>query len=398
MIGNVPDGWRVEKLGNITDIVRNGINVEQFDNGLIPISRIETISYEKVDFRRVKYVNEISDENLQKYLIHYGDILFSHINSPIHIGKTAIYKDTKQIIHGANLLLIRVKNENPDFINYFLKEIKKHKYFYSRCNKSVNQASIKQSEILKIPIPIPPLPQQEKIVKVLDISSGLIEKQKELIENYDLFLKSKFIEMFGSIKNNPYGFDIEPLSKFGKIITGNTPPRKEPENYDDNFIEWIKTDNISPNELYISQAKEYLSKVGMSKGRVLEKNGLLITCIAGSIKSIANVAMTDRKITFNQQINAIQPNKDINPLYLYWLIKLNKNYILTFATSSMKKMITKGVFQEIPFIKPPLNLQNKFSEIALKVDTIKAKETQKLEHLETLHSSLMDKAFQGEII
>jgi len=203
--------------------------------------------------------------------------------------------------------------------------------------------------------------------------------------------------MFGSIKNNPYNFNIEPLSKFGKIITGNTPPRKELENYDDDFIEWVKTDNISPNKLYVSTAKEYLSKLGMSKGRVLEKDGLLITCIAGSVKSIANVAMTNRKITFNQQINAIQPNKDINPLYLYWLIKLNKNYILTFATSSMKKMITKGVFQEIPFIKAPIDLQNEFSAIALKIETIKTKEIQKLEHLETLHSSLMDKAFRGEI-
>jgi len=75
----------------------------------------------------------------------------------------------------------------------------------------------------------------------------------------------------------------------------------------------------------------------MLKGRILDKGGLLITCIAGSLKSVGNVAMTDRKITFNQQINAIQTNKDVNSLYLYWLIKLNKNYIHIFATSSMKK-------------------------------------------------------------
>ena len=203
--------------------------------------------------------------------------------------------------------------------------------------------------------------------------------------------------MFGDIKNNPYGFDIKPLSKFGKIITGNTPPRIELKHYDDDFIEWIKTDNISPNELYISTAKEYLSELGMSKSRTLEKGGLLITCIAGSLKSIGNVAMTDRKITFNQQINAIQPSKDVNSLYLYWLIKLNKNYIHTFATSSMKKMISKGVFQNIPFIKAPYDLQSEFSIIASKIDTIKEQETKKLQHLRVLHKSLMDKAFKGEI-
>lgn len=355
---------------------------------------------------KINYTNVVKRDIplsiLDKKRLNKNDIIIekSGGSDKIPVGRVVFFdiEDDNYVCNNFTSILRCRETLNSKYLFYYL--FRNHKYNITKYyqNKTTGIRNLQLKRYLTTNIPIPPLPQQEKIVKVLDISSGLIEKQKELIENYDLFLKSKFIEMFGSIKNNPYGFDIEPLSKFGKIITGNTPPRKEPENYDDNFIEWIKTDNISPNELYISQAKEYLSKVGMSKGRVLEKNGLLITCIAGSIKSIANVAMTDRKITFNQQINAIQPNKDINPLYLYWLIKLNKNYILTFATSSMKKMITKGVFQEIPFIKPPLNLQNKFSEIALKVDTIKAKETQKLEHLETLHSSLMDKAFQGEII
>ncbi|MCF6340103.1 MAG: restriction endonuclease subunit S [Sulfurimonas sp.] len=294
--------------------------------------------------------------------------------------------------------ILRCKDTlNSKYLFYYLFRNHKHRITVSYQNKTTGIRNLQLKRYLNTNIPIPPLPQQEKIVKVLDISSQLIEKQKELIAEYDLFLKSKFIGMFGDIKNNPYNFDIEPLSKFGKIITGNTPPRKELENYDDDFIEWIKTNNISSNKLYIATAKEYLSELGMSRGRTLEKGGLLIACIAGSIKSIGSIAMTDRKITFNQQINAIQPNKDVNSLYLYWLIKLNKNYIHTFATSSMKKMISKGVFQEIPFIKAPFDLQNKFSDIASRIDTIKNQETQKLEYLETLHKSLMDKAFKGEI-
>lgn len=47
---------------------------------------------------------------------------------------------------------------------------------------------------------------------------------------------------------------------------------------------------------------------------------------------------------------------------------------------------------------PPIELQNKFASIVEKIEAIKEKETQKLNHLETLHVSLMDKAFKGEIV
>jgi type I restriction enzyme S subunit len=399
MIGNVPDGWRVEKLSHEGKFIR-GVSYNKDDLILegndesITLLRANNIQ-ETLYLSNVQYLKKLSVKDIQ--LLTYGDILLAMSSGSKHlVGKNIfIDKELPNYSFGAFCAVYRSNDINKS--KYISKFFQSSYFKNSLSLNGTNINNLRTNELLNIKIPIPPLPQQEKIVKVLDISSALIEKQKEIIANYDLFLKSKFIEMFGDIKNNPYGFDIEPLSKFGKIITGNTPPRKELENYDNNFIEWIKTDNISKNKLYVSTAKEYLSELGMSKGRTLEKNGLLITCIAGSIKSIANVAMTDRKIAFNQQINAIQPNENISPLYLYWLIKLNKNYILTFATSSMKKMISKGVFQEIPFIKAPFDLQNKFSIIASKVDTIKCQETQKLEHLETLHKSLMDRAFKGEI-
>lgn len=67
-------------------------------------------------------------------------------------------------------------------------------------------------QLKKLQVSIPPLQEQEKIVKVLDLTSNLIEKQKELLKNYDLFLKSKFIEMFGDPITNPKGWEVEKLA------------------------------------------------------------------------------------------------------------------------------------------------------------------------------------------
>lgn len=401
MIGNIPNEWKIEKLGNVIHRAHQGVNTAadkvEFDFEGYPIIQTRNITSGILNFDNIKYVKQ-NDWDLykKKYQPKINDILLSNIGT---IGKSVLVKKNEDFLIHWNIFLIEpmINLILPAFLKKYFDKLDNDNY-YERFLKGGTVKFISKGFLSDLLIPIPPLPQQEKIVKVLDISSQLIAKQKELIESYDLFLKSKFIEMFGDIKNNPYGFDVESLSKFGKIITGNTPPRKELENYDDDFIEWIKTDNISSTKLYVSTAKEYLSELGMSKGRTLEKGGLLIACIAGSIKSIGNISMTDRKVTFNQQINAIQPNKDVNSLYLYWLIKLNKNYIHTFATSSMKKMISKGVFQDIPFIKAPFDLQNEFSLIASKMAVMKDKETQKFEHLETLHNSLMNKAFKGEIV
>ena len=120
-----------------------------------------------------------------------------------------------------------------------------------------------------------------------------------------------------------------------KIVTGNTPSRAKPENYG-TYIEWIKSDNINTENTYISKAKEYLSEMGFQKCRFVDKGSLLMTCIAGSINSIGNVAITDRRVAFNQQINAIVPNQD-EVLYIYWLMLLSKPIVQGAINMALKR-------------------------------------------------------------
>ena len=210
-------------------------------------------------------------------------------------------------------------------------------------------------------------------------------------------MKSTFLEMFGDTALNQMKWDKVPLKQFGKIITGNTPSRSNAENYSSNFIEWIKTDNIKVDKTYITQASEYLSELGLKNARTINSGALLIACIAGSIESVGRAALTNRIVSFNQQINAIQPNKEIEPLFLYWVFKISKNYIQGHATKGMKKILTKGEFEKIKMIKPPLELQTKFSQIVEKANAIKEQYLESLQELENLYRSLSQQAFKGEL-
>ena len=256
---------------------------------------------------------------------------------------------------------------------------------------------ISKGYIEDLEIPLPPVPTQQKIAAVLDKADELRQYNKQLIEKYDALMQSLFLDMFGDPVRNEKGWKKLELKKFGKIITGNTPPRNDDENYSSNFIEWLKTDNINDKYVNVTQAKEYLSEKGFSKARFVENGALLVACIAGSIESIGRASLTDRKVSFNQQINAIQPFDDVNPKYLYNLFKISKKHIQNHASNGMKRMLTKGEFEKILMIKPTLELQNEFAERVQLIETQKQQAQEALAKSEDLFQGLLQRAFKGEI-
>lgn len=252
--------------------------------------------------------------------------------------------------------------------------------------KAINKKTLSETEI-----PLPPIDEQRKIAAVLDKVSGLIAKRRQQLDKLDEIVKAKFVEMFGDPVGNPMGWEKIALGKRCDIVTGNTPSRADPENYG-NFIEWIKSDNINTPAVLLTEAQEYLSETGFHKCRFVEAGSLLMTCIAGSINCIGNVAVTDRRVAFNQQINAIVPKQD-DVLYLYWLMLLSKPAIHSTINMALKGILSKGQLSEMAFPFPPLELQNQFSVFVKKTEKTKANINRSLEKLETLKKALMQEYF-----
>ena len=212
--------------------------------------------------------------------------------------------------------------------------------------------------------------EQIHIAQILELIDSHLRTYKKVLEQYDLLIKSRFVEMFGDPNMVALNKSVK-FSSIAKIITGNTPSRKSPEYYGD-YIEWIKSDNIISTNLYISQAKEFLSEQGAAKGRVAPKDSLLMTCIAGSIRSIGNIGICDRSVAFNQQINAIVLKNNINPLYIYWLLKLFKPSIIANVEMSLKGIISKSHLENmlIPIIASQEE-QELFIKFALQINKLK---------------------------
>ena len=175
--------------------------------------------------------------------------------------------------------------------------------------------------------------------------------------------------MFGDPVSNPKGWEKRKLADKCSIITGNTPSRKVDEYYGD-YIEWIKSDNITNAGTYLTTAKEYLSEKGLNIGRSIEQNSILMTCIAGSLKCIGNVAIADRKVAFNQQINGIQ-TLDNNVFFMFEQFNLSQSYIQSTINMALKGILSKSQLSELEFIFPPIELQNEFANFFKQADKLK---------------------------
>ena len=180
--------WERSSLGVVFCKVENGLTYDPNNSEGLPVTRIETISDRSINYKRVGYAKD--DGKLSKYKMEPGDILFSHINSLKHIGKTAYYDGEHPLYHGMNLLLLRTTNEeSARFLFYQLNTSR----FLHRCqvlaNQAVNQASINTRELKGITLHKPSIKEQIKIADFISLLDNRIATQIKIIEKLESLIK-----------------------------------------------------------------------------------------------------------------------------------------------------------------------------------------------------------------
>jgi type I restriction enzyme S subunit len=208
---------------------------------------------------------------------------------------------------------------------------------------------------------------------------------------YGALGEAVFLEMFGDPVRNEKGWTKDIIKNIGRVTTGNTPSRADSDNFGD-AIEWIKTGNINVPAVYLTESEEGLSDSGKLKARIVQRGAILVTCIAGSKSVIGNASVVDREVAFNQQINAFHDFSG-EPLFFYYQFLLSKSYVQSFSTDGMKGIITKGRFEQIEFILPPLPLQHQFAARIREIEGLKAKAELALLEADGLFGGVMGEVF-----
>ena len=187
----LPQNWIEVPLGKLLKAMCNGISKTQNKDKIgIPVTRIETIANSKIDLSRVGYIENLSDTEIQQHRLQIGDILFSNINSDKHLGKTAIFELDTLLLHGMNLLLIRLKeNISSKYVNYYFQYCRHLGLFINIAHHAVNQSSINQTNLKNFSVTLPPENEQKRIVKKLDAIIPKVDEVNSRLERVPLILK-----------------------------------------------------------------------------------------------------------------------------------------------------------------------------------------------------------------
>lgn len=158
------------------------------------------------------------------------------------------------------------------------------------------------------------------------------------------------------------------LNEIGEIITGNTPSKSDTNFWDSPDICFIKPDVIAEDEITeLLDSNEYISENARNKARIVNENSILVTCI-GSIAKIGIVKI--RECAFNQQINAIIPDKNIDTKYLCYCLQNSKVKLKAIANAPVVPIINKKQFGEfVVKIDGDISIQKK---IANRLDHIQS--------------------------
>ncbi len=171
------------------------------------------------------------------------------------------------------------------------------------------------------------------------------------------------------------------IEDIGSVVGGATPSTKKEENYLNGKIAWITPKDLSNfRGRYIGQGERNITETGMNScsTQLLPVNTVLFSSRA----PIGYVAIAANEICTNQGFKSVIPNENINPMFLYYLLKYNKDKIENMGSGTTFKEVSGTTMKNI-VVSVPANIKEQ-EKIACILDTI----DNKIEENERINNNL----------
>ena len=394
-------GWQTSTLGDVLAVLRNGVNCKQDKSGKgDKISRIESISDASFDLGKVGYA-ELSERDRERYRLQQGDILFSHINSAIHVGKTAVFDSTEAVYHGVNLLLMRPKDVvTPAYLDHALKYIFQSGYWRDACKQSVNQASVNQQDISRVQISYPEsLPEQQRIVGILDeafegIATAKANAEKNL-QNARALFESHLQSVFSQ---RGEGWAETTLGVAYDVRDGtHDSPKYHATGYPLITSKNLKRGGLSFDDVKLISDQDYRK---INERSAVHKGDVLFAMI-GTIGNPTLVEVQPNFAIKNVALFKMRQGQSGTFLMYYLGSSAVITKMMSEAKGTTQKFVGLGYLRSFPINLPPLAAQmavvEKLAELEEETLRLESIYQQKLIALEALKKSLLHQAFTGQL-
>lgn len=394
---------RKVKLSEVCDISSGGTpsrtNPEYF-KGDIPWAKISDIENADngVVYETEERISIDGLKNIRGKMFPKGTLLFAMYGS---IGKVAICG--RELSTNQAILGIRPRRDDEINLSYL------KTWFVSNKQKLINQGrgvalkNLSATIVRNLEIELPNFNDQTRIANLLGKVTELIAQRKQCLELLDDLLKSVFLEMFGDPILNPHGFPLQRLSKFyvnpkeGTKCGPFGSALKKDELVSSGVAVW-NMDNISADGQMVLPFRMWITD---DKYRNLQaysvQDGDIIISRAGTVGKMCVARMGGTPAIISTNLIRLRLGTELRPLHFVSLMLYCKGRVgrlKTGADGSFTHMNT-GVLDSLEFPHPPIDLQDRFGEIALKIESVKFRYRRSLIDLEALYRALSEQAFKG---
>ena len=425
----LPEGWTFLPFGNMKP------STERFDPTKEDNQRYLGLEHIEKDTGKIIGSQESKTTVSLKTIFCKGDLLYGKLRP--YLNKVAIAD-----FNGVCSTDILVFSQNPFILNTFLKfRLLKSDFveFANRTVTGVQHPRTSHKKLSNYPIPLPPLPEQRRIVSKIESIFAQIDAARERLERLvsqtksvsdslnvlrSSVLKQAFegklvsqdprdepIEvLFKQIYNDskiefkkinlPNGWINAKINNACKLIGGGTPSRRNLEYFDGNIV-WLTPTEISKDSIVrIYNSREKITELGLQKSsaKIIPSDSVLLTSRA----SIGYVAIAGTEVTTNQGFASFVCSKIINNYFLAYWLWANRPLLIKNATGTTFKEISKSTIKKLEINLPPLSEQKrivtKIESIFAEIDAIEQYVKSTLQLLDQLKNSTLKQAFEGNLV
>ncbi|MEI2678419.1 MAG: restriction endonuclease subunit S [Burkholderiaceae bacterium] len=363
----------------------------------VPVLKIQNVHPFEIELKKMDYVSAEKFAELRRHSFRRGDIVMTKLGSPL--GVSAVIEELDEGMIVADLVRIRAQQVNTRYLCYHLNSSATSDYINSM-QKGTTRPRVTLSVVRQLPIAVPSLPEQRRIVAILDeafegIATAKANSEKNLRNARELF-KAQLEQVFSEPSQSWRRVALESV---GTTQTGSTPKTSEPENLGD-YMPFVKPGDFN-RDGSITFDNEGLSESGAKKARLVKPNSALMVCIGATI---GKAGFSEREIATNQQINAWTPTAEVSAKFVYYQMTTADflRRVRLSAGQATLPIINKSKWSALTVVVPPtLDEQHKIvahlEAVLAESMNLEAVLERKLKALDELKKSLLYQAFTGQL-
>lgn len=176
---------RTVALGEVALSFSYGSSAKSSREGRVPVLRMGNIQAGRLDWSDLVYTSD--EDEIEKYRLSNGDVLFNRTNSPALVGKTAIYQGERPAIYAGYLIRIRCgTNLDPKYLTYCLNSPQGRDYCRLVKSDSVSQSNINSKKLSAFSFRLPELDEQKETIRRIEAAFAWIDR---VSDEYNAVLK-----------------------------------------------------------------------------------------------------------------------------------------------------------------------------------------------------------------